>query len=60
VFKGPAGLAPVRLPDDGGLLTLLHRDGRRVDRVDYTARDLQRTVTKLRNLPIIFATYRNV
>jgi endonuclease G len=60
VFKGSAGLAPVQLPDTGGLLTLLHKDGRRVDRVDYTAQDVKKASANGRNLPVNFATYRQV
>ncbi len=58
VLKGTAGLAPVRLPNTSGLLTLFHKDGRRVDRVDYNENDLKKVTTKTRTLPLIFATYR--
>ncbi len=59
VFRGKTGLAPLRLPNTKGLLTLFHKDGRRVDRVDYNETDLKKVTSKARVLPLIFATYRD-
>jgi endonuclease G len=59
VFKGNAGLAPVKLGNQGGVLTLINAKNERIDRVDYTDKDVLRLArAKNRTLPIIFATYR--
>lgn len=59
VLRG-ADLRPVKLPDTGGVLTLLNAAGERVDRADYTEGEVKSSVqTKAReNLPINFHTYR--
>jgi endonuclease G len=54
-FRSSTGLLPVKLPADGGLLILLNAAGERVDRVDYTKKDVRRA----KDQPIFFATYRS-
>lgn len=58
VLRG-AKLRPIRLPDTGGVLTLLNAKGDRIDREDYTKAEvaaLRRAAGK--NQPLNFQTYR--
>ena len=59
VLRG-AKLRPITLPDNGGLLTLLNAAGDRIDRADYTAKEvaaLPRAKGR-KELPINFLNYR--
>lgn len=58
---GGAKLRPVRLPDDGGLLTLTNQKGDRIDQADYTKKDvaLVSGARGRQSLPVNFLTYRN-
>ncbi|MBI2812825.1 MAG: DNA/RNA non-specific endonuclease [Opitutae bacterium] len=53
-------LRPITLPDDGGVLTLLNNKGERIDRADYTRRELAalRAQSGRKNSPLNFHTYR--
>jgi len=58
VLRG-AKLRPIRLPDTGGVLTLLNAQGDRIDREDYSKDEvaaLRRAAGK--NQPLNFHTYR--
>lgn len=58
VLRG-AKLRPIRLPDTGGVLTLLNAQGDRIDREDYTKDEVaahRRAAGK--NQPLNFHTYR--
>lgn len=58
-FRGQNGLAPVRLPNNGGVITLLDASGARIDRADYNDTDIERTNRKKgKPVPLIFFTYR--
>ena len=59
VLRGP-GLRPIKLPDTGGVLTLLDAEGDRIDREDYTADEVKASVRpkQSENIPINFHTYR--
>lgn len=60
VFTASAGLRPVLLPNEGGLIVLLNGKGEQVDRVDYTKKDLERAKDAQKNpMPLFFPTYRS-
>jgi endonuclease G len=58
VLRG-AKLRPIRLPDTGGVLTLLNAKGDRIDREDYTKEEAAALRKgRKKNQPLNFHTYR--
>jgi len=59
VFGTGAGLDPVKLPNNGGLLILRNAAGEQIDRIEYTGDDVGRWEKDVGpGKPLFFATYR--